>query len=39
VDPYAHVHETLQVEHAARIKSVMGGALASAGGSTEMVGS
>jgi len=32
-DLYAHVHETLQVEHAARIESVMGRALASAVGS------
>jgi hypothetical protein len=35
-DLYAHVHETLQVEHAARIESVMGGALASAIGSLDM---
>ncbi len=28
-DLYAHVHETLQVEHAARIESVMGGAVGS----------
>jgi uncharacterized membrane protein len=36
-DLYAHVDETLQVEHAARIESVMGGALASAVGSLDMV--
>jgi integrase len=36
-DLYAHVHETLRVEHAARIESVMGGALASAVCNIEMV--
>jgi integrase len=36
-DLYAHVHETLRVEHAALVESVMGGALASAVCSTEMV--
>jgi hypothetical protein len=35
-DLYAHVHETLQVEHAARIESVMGGALAGALDSLEV---
>src|ERR1700729_2770957 len=36
-DLYAHVHETLQVEHAARIELVLGGALASAVGAPEVV--